>query len=38
VSLGVFNTTPDIDRLIDAIRADNTPSPQGRKGLLSNLG
>jgi selenocysteine lyase/cysteine desulfurase len=39
VSLGMFNTTADIDRLIDAIRARNTPStPQARTAVLSKLG
>jgi selenocysteine lyase/cysteine desulfurase len=39
VSLGMFNTAADIDRLIDAIRARNTPSaPQARTAVLSKLG
>jgi selenocysteine lyase/cysteine desulfurase len=39
VSLGMFNTAADIDRLIDAIRARNTPStPQARAAVLSKLG
>jgi len=38
VSLGMFNTTTDIDRLIEAIRARNTPSIQARTAVLSKLG
>lgn len=38
VSLGMFNTTADIDRLIEAIRARNVPSTQARTAVLSKLG
>ncbi|WP_191970295.1 aminotransferase class V-fold PLP-dependent enzyme [Methylobacterium planeticum] len=38
VSLGMFTTTADIDRLIEAIRARNVPSTQARTALLSKLG
>jgi len=38
VSLGMFNTRADIDRLIEAIRARNTPSIQARTAVLSKLG
>ncbi|KAA0121969.1 aminotransferase class V-fold PLP-dependent enzyme [Methylobacterium sp. P1-11] len=38
VSLGMFNTTADIDRLIEAIRARNVPSTQARTVVLSKLG
>ncbi|MGY3444883.1 MULTISPECIES: aminotransferase class V-fold PLP-dependent enzyme [unclassified Bradyrhizobium] len=38
VSLGMFNTTEDIDRLIEAIRARNAPSTQARAAVLSKLG
>jgi selenocysteine lyase/cysteine desulfurase len=38
VSLGMFNNTADIDRLIEAIRARNAPSIQARKAVLSKLG
>jgi selenocysteine lyase/cysteine desulfurase len=38
VSLGMFNTTADIDRLIAVIRARNTPSTQAREAVLSKLG
>ncbi|KJC46382.1 aminotransferase [Bradyrhizobium sp. LTSP885] len=38
VSLGMFNTTADIDRLIEAIRARNVPSIQTRTAVLSKLG
>jgi selenocysteine lyase/cysteine desulfurase len=38
VSLGMFNTMADIDRLIEAIRARNTPSIQARTAVLSKLG
>lgn len=38
VSLGMFNTTADIDRLIEAVRARNVPSTQARTAVLSKLG
>ena len=38
VSLGMFNTRADIDRLIEAIRARNAPSIQARTAVLSKLG
>ncbi|UGY29829.1 aminotransferase class V-fold PLP-dependent enzyme [Bradyrhizobium septentrionale] len=38
VSLGMFNTTEDIDRLIEAIRARNAPASQARTAVLSKLG
>lgn len=38
VSLGMFNTADDIDRLIEAIRARNAPSMQARTAVLSTLG
>lgn len=39
VSLGMFNTPADIDRLIEAIRARNAPAtPQARTAVLSKLG
>jgi len=38
VSLGMFNVTEDIDRLIEAIRARNVPSEQARTAVLSKLG
>ena len=38
VSLGMFNTRADIDRLIEAIRARNTPSIHARTAVLSKLG
>jgi selenocysteine lyase/cysteine desulfurase len=38
VSLGMFNTTADIDRLIEAIRARNAPSIQARTAVLSKQG
>ena len=38
VSLGMFNTMADIDRLIEAIRARNVPSVQTRTAVLSKLG
>ncbi|MCJ2091006.1 aminotransferase class V-fold PLP-dependent enzyme [Methylobacterium sp. J-072] len=38
VSLGMFNTPADIDRLIEAIRARNVPSTQPRTAVLSKLG
>jgi selenocysteine lyase/cysteine desulfurase len=38
VSLGMFNTTADIDRLIEAIRARNAPSAQASTGPLKKLG
>jgi selenocysteine lyase/cysteine desulfurase len=38
VSLGMFNTTADIDRLIEAIGARNAPSAQARTAVLSKLG
>ena len=38
VSLGMFNTTGDIDTLIEAIRARNVPSTQARTAVLSKLG
>jgi selenocysteine lyase/cysteine desulfurase len=38
VSLGMFNTKADIDRLIEAIRARNAPSIQARTAVLSELG
>ncbi|SEP39410.1 Selenocysteine lyase/Cysteine desulfurase [Methylobacterium sp. UNC300MFChir4.1] len=38
VSLGMFNTAADIDRLIEAIRARNLPSTQVRAAVLSKLG
>jgi selenocysteine lyase/cysteine desulfurase len=37
VSLGMFNTAADIDRLIEAIRARNIPSTQVRASVLSKL-
>jgi selenocysteine lyase/cysteine desulfurase len=38
VSLGMFNTRADIDRLSEAIRARNAPSIQARTAVLSELG
>lgn len=38
VSLGMFNTATDIDRLIEAIRARNVPSAQARTAVLAKLG
>ncbi|MGU3405006.1 aminotransferase class V-fold PLP-dependent enzyme [Methylobacterium brachiatum] len=38
VSLGMFNTPADIDRLIEAIRARNVRSTPARAAVLSNLG
>ncbi|WP_082557957.1 aminotransferase class V-fold PLP-dependent enzyme [Methylobacterium sp. Leaf361] len=38
VSLGMFNTTADIDRLVEAVRARNVPSTQARTAVLSKLG
>ncbi|TWB90088.1 selenocysteine lyase/cysteine desulfurase [Bradyrhizobium macuxiense] len=38
VSLGMFNTIEDIDRLIEAIRARNAPTTQARTAVLSKLG
>jgi selenocysteine lyase/cysteine desulfurase len=38
VSLGMFNTSEDIDRLIEAIRARNAPSSRARTAVLSKLG
>jgi selenocysteine lyase/cysteine desulfurase len=39
VSLGMFNTTADIDQLVEAIRARNVPTtPQARTAVLSKLG
>jgi hypothetical protein len=38
VSLAMFNTTADIDRLVEAIRARNAPSAQARTADLSKLG
>ncbi|GKQ55706.1 aminotransferase class V-fold PLP-dependent enzyme [Bradyrhizobium sp. Ce-3] len=38
VSLGMFNTADDIDRLIDAIRSRNAPTTQARTAVLSKLG
>jgi selenocysteine lyase/cysteine desulfurase len=38
VSLGMFNTTADIDRLVEAIRARNAPPSQARTAVLSKLG
>jgi selenocysteine lyase/cysteine desulfurase len=38
VSLGMFNTTADIDRLLEAIRARNAPSAGARTAVLSKLG
>ena len=38
VSLGMFNTTADIDRLMEAIRARNVPPVQTRTAVLSKLG
>ena len=38
VSFGMFNTTADIDRLMEAIRARNVPPVQTRSAVLSKLG
>lgn len=38
ISLGMFNTIEDIDRLIEAIRARDAPSTRARTAVLSKLG
>jgi selenocysteine lyase/cysteine desulfurase len=38
VSLGMFNNTADIDRLVEAIRVRNAPPAQARTAVLSKLG
>jgi selenocysteine lyase/cysteine desulfurase len=38
VSLGMFNTTADIDRLIEVIRTRNAPPAPARTAVLSKLG
>jgi selenocysteine lyase/cysteine desulfurase len=38
VSLGMFNTMADIDRLMEAVRARNVPPVQTRTAVLSKLG